>query len=419
MTDTANLLRQIREAAGGTPRLYMPGGPAEPTLLADILRADPDLADGTTFVGVWLPGVNRTDWAGLHPNARAESTFLYGDHRESFEAGRYRLRPLHYSSTYEWLKTVPLDAAFIPVSPPNARGEVSLSLGTDLSPAITGRSDLRLIAVVRPGLPAPASAPHMPLSAFSDVIEDDTSLIACPDAPLSDEMQAIAANVATLLGNGFTVQSGIGSVQQMAMAATAHHRNMRIHTGLVTDALLGPLASGAISAAPGSILTGTSIGTAPLYEVSGKDPRFSFQPVSVTHNVPVMAGIPRLAAINGGVEVDLFGQVNSEWVNGRQIASTGGLGDFVRGAQLSAGGRSIIALPATARRGTISRIVVQLTTPTVTLARSEAGYVVTEHGVADLAGADIDQRAERLIAIAAPEFRDTLANDWAKLRASL
>ena len=419
MSDAASLLREIRENAGGTPRVYIPGGPAEPVFLADLIRAEPELADGATFLGVWLPGVNKTDWAGLHPDARAECTFLYRDHRASYEAGHFRLRPLHYSSGNEWLRSTPLDAAFIPVSPPDEQGRVSLSLGADLSPAITDRADVRLIAVIRPGLPAPASARRLPLEAFADVLEDETPLITLADPPLSEESTAIASHVATLLGDGFTVQSGIGSVQQLAMAATAHHRNMRVHTGLVTDAVLAPLENGAISASPGSVLTGTSIGTPPLYEVSGRDPRFNFQPVSVTHSVPVMAGIPHLAAINGGVEVDLFGQVNSEWVNGRQIASTGGLGNFVQGARLSAGGRSIIALPATARRGTVSRIVVQLATPTVTLARAEAGYVVTEHGVADLALADVDQRAERLIAIAAPEFRDQLANDWAALRATI
>ncbi len=419
MTAAADLLREIRDAAGGTPRYYVPGGPAEPVFLADTIRAAPEHADGATFIGNWLPGINRTDWAGLHPNARAECTFLYGDHRASFEAGRFSLRPLHYSAAYEWLKTVSLDAAFVPVSAPNEKGEVSLSLGTDMSPALTGRKGLRLVAIIRPDMPAPASAPRLPLSAFTDVLEDTSPLITLTDPPLSDEATAIAANVASLLGDGFTIQSGIGSVQQIAMAAAAHHRNMRIHTGMVTDALLTVMESGAISDAPGAILTGTAIGTPALYEATGKDARFNFQPVSVTHSVPVLAAIPRLAAINGGVEVDLFGQVNSEWVNGRQVASSGGLGNFVRGAQLSAGGRSIIALPATARRGTVSRIVVQLAVPSVTLARSEAGYVVTEYGVANLGEADLDQRAERLIAVAAPEFRDQLANDWAKRRASL
>ncbi|MAB12188.1 acetyl-CoA hydrolase/transferase C-terminal domain-containing protein [Hyphomonas sp.] len=419
MTATQDLLRDLRANTNGTPRIYVPGGPAEPACLADALRTAPDLADGATFIGHWLPGINRTAWTGFHPGAQAEGTFLYSEYRSAFEERRYRLIPVHYSMAYDWLKTVPLDAAFIPVSAPNKRGEVSLSLGTDMSPALVARKQVRLIAVIRPDMPFPATAPHVPLSDFADVIEDDAPLITLADPPLSDEAKAIAANVATLLGDGFTVQSGIGSVQQIAMAAAAHHKHIRIHTGMITDAALEAVNAGAISSAPGAILTGTAIGTAPLYDAAGRDPRFNFQPVSITHSVPVMASIPRLAAINGGVEVDLFGQLNSEWVKGRQVASTGGLGNFVRGAGLSAGGRSIIALPATARGGTLSRIVVQLASPTVTLPRAEAGYVVTEYGVADLASADVDQRAERLIAVAAPAFRDSLANDWAKLRASL
>jgi acyl-CoA hydrolase len=419
VTTPAELLRAIRETADGAPRIYIPGGPAEPALLGDVFRAEPELADGMTFIGHWLPGINRTAWAGLHPNASAEGTFLYAEHRASFEAGRYRLHPLHYSTAYDWLKATPLDAAFIPVSAPDRNGYVSLSLGTDMSPALIDREAVRRIAFVRPDLPFPANAPRLPLTAFSDVIEDDTPLITLTDPPLSNEAAAIAAHVATLLGDGFTVQSGIGSVQQIAMAAAAQHQNIRIHTGMITDAALGAIHIGAISPSPGAILTGTAIGSPALYECAGKDPRFNFQPVSVTHSVPVLAAIPRLAAINGGIEFDLFGQLNSEWVKGRQVASTGGLGNFVRGAQLSAGGRNIIALPATARGGQLSRIVVQLASPTVTLTRADAGYVVTEHGIADLATADIDQRAERLIAIAAPEFRDELANEWTRRRASL
>ncbi|MEZ6001204.1 acetyl-CoA hydrolase/transferase family protein [Hyphomonas sp.] len=419
MTTTRELLVELRDATGGTPRIYVPGGPAEPACLADVLRETPELADGATFIGHWLPGINRTAWTDFHPSASAEGTFLYSEYRKSFEEGRYRLHPLHYSAAFEWLKTVPMDAAFIPVSRPDERGDVSLSLGTDMSPALMERKKVRLIAVVRPDMPSPGNAPRVPLASFAHVIEDDAPLITLADPPLSDEAKAIAGHVATLLGDGFTVQSGIGSVQQIAMAAAAHHRNIRIHTGMITDAALEAVNAGAIGPEPGTILTGTAIGTPPLYEAAGVDPRFNFQPVSVTHSVPVLAAIPRLAAINGGVEVDLFGQLNSEWVKGRQVASTGGLGNFVRGAQLSADGRSIIALPATARGGSLSRIVVKLASPTVTLSRAEAGYVVTEFGVADLTTADIDQRAERLIAIAAPDFRNDLARMWSTLRASL
>ncbi|MCA8901684.1 MAG: hypothetical protein KDA53_10575, partial [Hyphomonas sp.] len=211
------LLEDIRSAAGGTPRLYVPGGPAEPSGLAAALKDAPHLAAGATFVGVWLPGINRTAWAGLAPDAKAESTFLYADHRTHFEAGRFRLLPLHYSAAWDWLKTVPLDAAFTPVSKPDDRGRVSLALGTDLSPALTARKDVRLVAVIRPDMPAPATSPHLPLDTFADVVEDESPLITLADPPLSEEARAIAGHVAGLLGDGATVQSGIGSVQQIAM----------------------------------------------------------------------------------------------------------------------------------------------------------------------------------------------------------
>jgi hypothetical protein len=135
VTATQDLLRDLRADTNGAPRIYVPGGPAEPACLADALRTAPDLADGATFIGHWLPGINRTAWTGFHPGAQAEGTFLYSEYRSAFEDGRYRLIPVHYSMAYDWLKTVPLDAAFIPVSAPNKRGEVSLSLGTDMSPA--------------------------------------------------------------------------------------------------------------------------------------------------------------------------------------------------------------------------------------------------------------------------------------------
>ena len=415
----SDLLYSLLKSAGGTPRIYLASGPAEPTFLADIFTQNPDLADGATFVGHWLPGINRTAWAGIHPNARAEGAFLYKEHRESYDAGRFRLLPLHYSLAYDWLKTVPLDAAFIPVTPPDVKGEVSLSLASDMSPALVDRTDIRRIALIRPAMPAPVAGPRIPLSAFSDTIEDETALITLADPPLSEDAIAIASHVASLLGDGFTVQSGVGSVQQMAMQAAAKHQNIRIHTGMVSGALMDALKSGAISDAPGAITTGTAIGEQDLYDQVAADPRFRFEPVTITHSVSYMAGIPHLATINGGIEVDLFGQLNSEWVNGRQVASTGGLGNFARAAQLSPGGRSIIALPATARGGKISRITAQLSTPTVTLGRADAGFVVTEYGIADLATADIDQRAERLIAIAAPEFQIQLANDWARIRAAI
>ena len=133
-----------------------------------------------------------------------------------------------------------------------------------------------------------------------------------------------------------------------------------------------------------------------------------------THGAAELAGTPRLMAINSALEVDLFGQANLEWRSGRQVSGVGGAPDFARGAMASAGGRSIIALPATA--GGASRIVARLTAPTVSLARHETDVIVTEHGVAELRGKTVGERAEALIAIAAPEHRGALQDAWREIR---
>jgi acyl-CoA hydrolase len=149
----------------------------------------------------------------------------------------------------------------------------------------------------------------------------------------------------------------------------------------------------------------------------GLAPRLAFRPVSHTHDATLLAGLPRLVAVNGAVEVDLLGQVNAEMVEGRQISGHGGVADFMRGARASAGGRAVTVLLATGRGGAVSRIVSALAPGTpVALTRADTDLVVTEHGIADLRHADLDQRAARLIGIAAPAFRDGLANDWDALR---
>jgi acyl-CoA hydrolase len=165
-------------------------------------------------------------------------------------------------------------------------------------------------------------------------------------------------------------------------------------------------------------MVGTAaIGTAKVYDWAGTCPELEFAPVSYTHDVRVMAQIDNFVAINSVLSVDLMGQANAEMLDGRQVSGTGGLLDFVRGAHLSSGGRSILALPATAAGGKASRIVPRLGDgDVVTCPRADADIVVTEHGSAHLRDRSIDERAEALIAIAAPAFRDQLASDWHALR---
>jgi acyl-CoA hydrolase len=164
------------------------------------------------------------------------------------------------------------------------------------------------------------------------------------------------------------------------------------------------------------VVCGLALGSAALFERCGSDPRIRFEPTCFTHDIRTLAAIPRLVAVNSALEVDLFGQANAEFIDGRQVSGVGGLTDFLRGARLSDGGVPIVALNATAKGGSLSRIVPRLAANAVSVPRADMGVVVTEHGVADLRGLDLNGRAQALIAVAAPEHRDGLAGAWDEMR---
>jgi acyl-CoA hydrolase len=157
------------------------------------------------------------------------------------------------------------------------------------------------------------------------------------------------------------------------------------------------------------VTTGVALGSRAFYDRLGRAGQVRFAPVEQTHGIGFLSAIPRMTCVNSCLEVDLTGQVNVEYLNGTQNSGQGGMIDFIRGARASLGGLAITALPSTARRGTVSRIVPQLAQGTpVSVARSDVDVVVTEYGVADLREADIDTRRALLIAIADPAFRDDL-----------
>jgi acyl-CoA hydrolase len=419
----ADAFARLRALRPGPARLYIAGCSGEPVALAGALKGAPELARDLTFIGVPVPGLNRTDWTALHPAARAQMPFLYGDMRAGFDADRIRLRPMHYSDSYRDMVSGPIDLAVVMVSPPESDGRVSLGVSADFSGAVLARADIPAMAIVNPNMPAPADTPRVPLSRFAVVTEDDTPLVELTESALPPMFAAIGETIADLVGKQpACLQFGIGNVQQAVLKALSEAggpENLRIHSGLVTDPVLGLMDAGRVIDAPGAILTGVAMGTGALYERAGRDRRFRFRAVDVTHGIDVLAAIDRFVAINSVLEVDLFGQANAEFMNGRQVSGIGGLANFLRGAAASNGGMPIVALPSTAARGTVSRIVARLGPEAVSVPRSDLSWVVTEHGAVDLRGADIDARAERLISIADPGHRDGLAAAWSEMRRGL
>ena len=237
-----------------------------------------------------------------------------------------------------------------------------------------------------------------------------------PQASPDPVSSRIAANVAALVPDGATVQTGLGKIPDAVLGALAGHRNLSLHTGLAGDGALALVRSGAM-AQGASALVGVAIGSPALY-AGLDDPHFQFRPVTVTHDPATLAGIDRFVTINSAMEIDLFGQVYAEASSRGFQSGPGGASDYARGARASPGGLRIVALPASASAR--SRIIApgQSNGP-VSLSRFDVDVIVTEHGAADLRSKTHAERAAALIAIAAPEHRDALERAWHPLAAQI
>jgi 4-hydroxybutyrate CoA-transferase len=399
--------------------VFVEGASGEPSVLLEALAAAPEASDGVHYVGCRVPGVNSVDPASFHSRARLTSFFVFGDIARSFEAGKVRFLPLHYSAIYCYLAALPVDLALIQVTPPDADGCCSLGPSVHFVPAVLDHAK-RVVAEVNAAMPRPAHSVLVSYERLDVVVETDHPLVPLETGALSEQAQRIGAHVAGLIEDGDCIQVGIGKLPASILAALHGHRDLGLHGGMVTDEVVDLHAAGALTGArkpldPRTMVCCTALGRR-VYDWAATQADLRFAPVSYTHDVRTLAQIDRFVAINSVLAVDLFGQANAEMLHGRQVSGTGGLMDFVRGARMSHGGRSILALPSTGR-GT-SRIVPRLDERhVVSLPRADADIVVTEHGVAHLRDRSIDERAQALIAIADPAARDELANTWDRLRA--
>jgi acetyl-CoA hydrolase len=224
----------------------------------------------------------------------------------------------------------------------------------------------------------------------------------------------IAAHVSRLIGDGATLQIGLGSLPDAILESLTDKKDLGVHSGTIGDRVADLVEAGVITNRKkpidtGKCVAGTLLGSQRLYRWAHRNSFLAMRSPRYTHDILVHAALPRLIGINTALEVDLTGQMNAEIAQGRHVGMVGGHGDFMRGCLKSQGGRAIIAMEATARNGAISRIVPRLSGGIVTTARSDADIVVTEYGIAELRGRPVSERARQLIAIAHPDFRRALA----------
>jgi len=405
-------LEQLPELLRPGMTVYIPDCAGESLLFAETLKHAPDAAKGVRFMGVWIPGVNHVDYAGLHPEARSTAFFVTPAMRASHAEGRVDFLPLHYSDITAYLWSRPLDLGLFQVSPPDAQGQCSFGLAADFPPEVIDQCKVKL-AHINPRMPAPPGAPTVALSDFDLVVEAPHDVLHYDLGADSAALTALGRNIATLIDDGDTIQIGLGKIQAAVLDPLHDRKNLRLHGGMVSDPLValarsGALAKGGDRGQP-PVTTGVALGGDPLYDFVAGTSDVAFRPATHTHDVSILGSIPNLVAINSAIEVDLLGQANAEMIGGRQVSGVGGLVDFLRGARRSPGGRAILALISATSDGRTSRIVPGFAAgTTVTVSRNDVDFVVTEQGIADLRGKTVAQRAETLIAVAAPAFRDEL-----------
>jgi acetyl-CoA hydrolase len=343
-----------------------------------------------------------------------------GSTRRLTAAGLADIVPAYVSAVPGLVRSgaIRVDVVLLRVRPHPRSGCYTVGVMADFVPAFVAAARC-VIAEIDERLPVTSQDALVAVDDIDVLTECDAEEILLPD-PNPDEIDArVAARVAELIPDGATIQLGIGGLSVAVCRALEHHRNLGIHSGVISDAVVDLVEKGVVTNAckgidAGRIVTGGLFGSRRLMDFADGNDVLEMRCSEYTHSQKVLAQVRGLHAVNSGIEVDLTGNVNSEVADGRYLGAIGGQPDFVRGACASPGGRAIIALPSTTPDGKRSRIVASLEGRPVTTPRADVDIVVTEYGAADLRGRSFGERAERLRAIAHPDFRDKLARPVSK-----
>jgi acyl-CoA hydrolase len=351
----------------------------------------------------------------LAPHVHITSMFCGKGVRQAIAEGRADYLPVFLSEIPLLFRqgTLPIDVAIVQVSYPDAHGFCSLGTSVDVARQAFESARIR-IAEVNWRMPRTHGDTFVPLERFDAFIVTDRPLCETPPSPQTEVHEAIGRHVAELVADGATLQIGIGAVGDAVVHALRDKRDLGVHTELFTDAMVDLIRSGAVtnrakSCFPGLTVTSFVTGTRKVYDFVDDNPSVVFWGSDRVNDTALIRQHHRMTAINGAIQVDLTGQVCADSIGHQIYSGIGGQMDFMRGAALAPQGRAIIALPSTAMGGSASRIVATLSPGSgVVTTRGHVQYVVTEHGIADLRGRSIRERAVALMAIAHPDFREEL-----------
>jgi acyl-CoA hydrolase len=396
-------------------RVYIHGSAATPQILLESLANRSVELSNVELLAISTLGEAPFTREDAKSSFFVNSLFVSNNVREAVNSYQGDYVPVFLSEIPRLFKTgiLPIDVALIHVSPPDNNGYCSLGVSVDIARTAV-KSAKHVIAQVNPQMPRTHGDGFIHFSEIDAMVEVEQEL---PEVDYScnvtDAEAKIGEYCASLIDDGSTMQMGIGCIPDAVLKSLSHHKNLGIHTEMFSDGVIPLIESGVITNKfkrkhPGKIVTGFAIGTRKMYDYIDDNPLFAFLSIDYVNDGAVIRTNPKMVAINSAIEIDLTGQVCADSIGTFQYSGVGGQMDFIRGASLSEGGKPIIALPSTTRKG-ISRIVPFLKEGAgVVTTRAHVHYVVTENGIAYLYGKNLRQRAEALRNIAHPDNHEML-----------
>jgi 4-hydroxybutyrate CoA-transferase len=396
-------------------RVYIHPGCAEPEALVEALMVRAPFVKDVEVVHLLTLGTSPYCAPEMAVHFRHNALFVGGNVREAVNDGRADYTPIFLSEVEALFESgeMPIDVAFIQVSPPDSHGYCSFGVGVECT-LTAAKCANYVVAQVNADMPRTYGDSFIHVSEIDAIVELSRPLCELRVQPSSELFRAIGTRVASLIEDGAVLQCGIGGIPDAVLPNLMDRKDLGVHTELLSDNIIPLIEAGVINGRrknwkPRKIILGFVLGTRKLFDFIDENPIFEFHPSAYTNDPFGIAQNDRMVAINSAIEVDLTGQVCAESIGSQFYSGFGGQLDFIRGAARSKYGKPIIALPSTARNDTISRIVPRLTNGAgVLTGRADVHYVVTEYGVAYLHGRTIRQRAESLIQVAHPKFRDEL-----------
>lgn len=391
----------------------------EPAMIAEALVRNKEAYRDVEIVHMICMGRGEYCKAGMEKHFRHNSLFIGANSREAVYTGRGDFTPCYFSEIPKLFLEgyLPVDVAAMQVSTPDELGYCSLGVSVDYAKAAI-KSAKTVIVEVNANMPRTMGDSFVHVEEIDYFVEVSYPLIELKPPLLTDTERKIGQYCSNLVEDGATLQLGIGSLPDAVLQSLTGKKDLGIHSEMVSDGIIDLMESGVINNSkktlhPGYGVVSFLMGTKRLYDFVHNNMALRLYPVDYVNNPFVIAQNEKMVSINSCVQLDLMGQVASESIGLKQISSVGGQVDFVRGANASKGGKSIIALPSTTGGNTISKIVPFLEQgTTVTTGRNDVNYVVTEYGIAQLKGRTLRQRAKALIEIAHPLFREALQAEW-------